>query len=378
MGGRTKTCIIATVSPCQSNQEETISTLDYAFRAKNIHNRPQMNTPVPKDTLLSELASQIENLKRNLIATRHRNGVYMTYDAHEEMTKENESQRIINQEQQQRIEVLQSNLHHKAEELLALKRQLQHSGNLIEGLATHSRVDECITKPKQFVEEIVHLRSQLKVRMDQDKKTIDNEHLSARRAVVFAQKDLQQTVANCEDGFDEPVALWAQKLENTQSHNNQLIDAYRNKLNTLEATVQQSCSNVKGQLETVLQSCGQFQDDMLLRSYSIEQPIATLEKDFYKPLSHLQESIRSPISRISAFLKRLSEPTNTLPQNGNGASSTSSVHEGLREKNFHDRQQVTDSDRGGILPWIPGNPVEQACSEVTSDNDEPRLKRRRI
>ncbi|GAB1197201.1 hypothetical protein APSETT444_006492 [Aspergillus pseudonomiae] len=87
--------------------------------------RPQMNTPVPKDTLLSELASEIENLKRNLIATRHRNGVYMTSDAHEEMTKENESQRIINQKQKQRIEALELNLHDKAEELFELKRQLQ-------------------------------------------------------------------------------------------------------------------------------------------------------------------------------------------------------------------------------------------------------------
>ena len=35
LGGRTKTCIIATLSPAKSNLEETISTLDYAFRAKN-------------------------------------------------------------------------------------------------------------------------------------------------------------------------------------------------------------------------------------------------------------------------------------------------------------------------------------------------------
>ncbi|KAJ5195236.1 uncharacterized protein N7498_008674 [Penicillium cinerascens] len=123
LGGRTKTCIIATVSPCQSSQEESVSTLDYAFRAKNIHNRPQMNSPVPKDTLLSELASEIENLKRNLIATRHRNGIYMTSDAHEEMIKENESRRIINEEQKQRIEALESGLQRKAEELLELLRQ---------------------------------------------------------------------------------------------------------------------------------------------------------------------------------------------------------------------------------------------------------------
>ncbi|KAJ5477880.1 hypothetical protein N7530_003389 [Penicillium desertorum] len=126
LGGRTKTCIIATVSPCQSSQEETVSTLDYAFRAKNIHNRPQINAAVPKDALLSELATEIENLKRELIATRHRHGIYMTPDAHEEMVKEKEPRRIINKEQKERIEVLESVVQHKAEELVALTRQLQN------------------------------------------------------------------------------------------------------------------------------------------------------------------------------------------------------------------------------------------------------------
>ena len=39
LGGRTKTCIIATIAPTVQCQEETLSTLDYAHRAKNIRNR---------------------------------------------------------------------------------------------------------------------------------------------------------------------------------------------------------------------------------------------------------------------------------------------------------------------------------------------------
>lgn len=125
LGGHTRTCIIATVSPCQSSQDETASTLDYAFRAKNIHNRPQINTPIPKNALLSELGSEIEVLKRNLRATRNRNGVYLTSETYEEMTKEIESRRIINEEQRQRIEALESGFQHKAEELFAVTRQLR-------------------------------------------------------------------------------------------------------------------------------------------------------------------------------------------------------------------------------------------------------------
>ena len=39
LGGKTKTCVIATIAPTVVCQEETISTLDYAHRAKNIRNR---------------------------------------------------------------------------------------------------------------------------------------------------------------------------------------------------------------------------------------------------------------------------------------------------------------------------------------------------
>ena len=44
LGGKTKTCIIATISPSIHSLEETLSTLDYAHRAKNIKNKPEVGT----------------------------------------------------------------------------------------------------------------------------------------------------------------------------------------------------------------------------------------------------------------------------------------------------------------------------------------------
>lgn len=42
LGGKTKTCIIATVSPSVQCLDETLSTLDYAYRAKSIKNKPEV------------------------------------------------------------------------------------------------------------------------------------------------------------------------------------------------------------------------------------------------------------------------------------------------------------------------------------------------
>lgn len=120
MGGRTKTCIIATVSPAKSNLEETISTLDYAFRAKNIKNKPQVNQTISKKTLLKEFTSEIEKLKGELIAARQRNGVYLTSENYEEMIGESESRRILSEEQQAKIETMEANLRNKVQELFTL------------------------------------------------------------------------------------------------------------------------------------------------------------------------------------------------------------------------------------------------------------------
>src|SRR5271155_3070012 len=120
LGGRTKTCIIATVSPAKSNLEETISTLDYAFRAKNIRNKPQVNSMISKKTLLREFTAEIEKLKSELIATRQRNGVYLSNGQYEDITGESESRRILSEEQKARIETMEVSLRNKVQELFSL------------------------------------------------------------------------------------------------------------------------------------------------------------------------------------------------------------------------------------------------------------------
>ncbi|KAH8728916.1 P-loop containing nucleoside triphosphate hydrolase protein [Phaeosphaeriaceae sp. PMI808] len=125
LGGRTKTCIIATVSPAKSNLEETISTLDYAFRAKNIRNKPQVNQAINKKTLLKEFTAEIEKLKSELIATRQRNGVYLTQENYEEITTVSESRRILSEEQRDKLENMEVNLRNKVEDLFKITTNFQ-------------------------------------------------------------------------------------------------------------------------------------------------------------------------------------------------------------------------------------------------------------
>lgn len=73
LGGKTKTALIATVSPAKINALETLSTLNYASKAKNIKNLPQSihdSDAMLKRVLVSDLAAQIARLTRDIMATK--------------------------------------------------------------------------------------------------------------------------------------------------------------------------------------------------------------------------------------------------------------------------------------------------------------------
>uniref|UniRef100_A0A669C335 Kinesin-like protein n=1 Tax=Oreochromis niloticus TaxID=8128 RepID=A0A669C335_ORENI len=116
LGGRTKTSIIATVSPSSSNLEETLSTLEYASRAKNIMNKPEVNQKLTKRTLIKEYTEEIERLKRDLAATRDKHGVYLSSEnyesmvaqitAHEEQITEYNDKIAIMEEELKKLKVL--------------------------------------------------------------------------------------------------------------------------------------------------------------------------------------------------------------------------------------------------------------------------------
>lgn len=54
--------MIACISPSDNNFDETLLTLRYANRVKNIQNKPKINRD-PKDALLREYQKEIKNLK---------------------------------------------------------------------------------------------------------------------------------------------------------------------------------------------------------------------------------------------------------------------------------------------------------------------------
>lgn len=54
--------MVANIGPASYNYDETITTLRYANRAKNIKNKPKINED-PKDAILREYQQELARLK---------------------------------------------------------------------------------------------------------------------------------------------------------------------------------------------------------------------------------------------------------------------------------------------------------------------------
>lgn len=165
LGGRTKTSIIATISPGHRDLEETLSTLEYAHRAKNIQNKPEINQKLTKKLALKEYTEEIDRLKRDLTASRSKNGIYLAEETYAEMTCRLEAQKKELTEKQTTIKVLKDevakiqnvfnevslNLVEKQNEL-AETRETLHSTQAELGHKEQVRNDN-INKRKFFVSE---------------------------------------------------------------------------------------------------------------------------------------------------------------------------------------------------------------------------------
>lgn len=62
LGGNSKTCLIVTCSPSIYNEAETLSTLRFGHRAKNIKNKPKIN----KELTVGELQNIVDSLEKKL------------------------------------------------------------------------------------------------------------------------------------------------------------------------------------------------------------------------------------------------------------------------------------------------------------------------
>ena len=148
LGGRAKTVIIATVSPSLSALDETLSTLEYAHRAKNIRNRPQVNQKMSKRAYMKELLAEINSLKRDNEALRLKNGIFLPPEKYELMVSQQRGDSLRLEElvfaikaKEAEFDALQATLTDRDAQLSAVTAERDHTHGRLQ--ATQDSLQAC-------------------------------------------------------------------------------------------------------------------------------------------------------------------------------------------------------------------------------------------
>ncbi|XP_077541385.1 kinesin-like protein KIF11 [Haemaphysalis longicornis] len=206
LGGRTKTSIIATISPDMSNLDETLSTLDYAHRAKNITNRPEVNQKMTKRALIKEYTEEIERLRRDLAATRDKNGIFVD---------------------QENYRLMEARLTGQSHDILEKEAQIE---DLTAKLATLQELfektkDEVAKKSEQLQTTTAQLHT-TKLNLDATEQALTKTTIERDQQTVLVQAHSQteaaltataQELVNVAETTTSDIALLQQKLQCTSA-----------------------------------------------------------------------------------------------------------------------------------------------------------------
>nr|XP_033468499.1 kinesin-like protein KIF11 isoform X1 [Epinephelus lanceolatus] len=263
LGGRTKTSIIATVSPSSSNLEETLSTLEYASRAKNIMNKPEVNQKLTKRTLIKEYTEEIERLKRDLAATRDKNGVYLSAENYEQMMTQISAHEEHSVEYTDRIAVMEEELR-KVTELFSDSK---------------TKLEQCtvdLDEKQQRLEETSKDLQQTKDKLSQEE-FICSELTSAQESLYDTAGQLLSTV----NASTSDVSGLHDKLDRkkkVEQHNSQIQQSFSQRMEGAFSKMQRCVQQQGAKHHNMLSGYSQAIDGVLvMNEAALKGALTTVE-----------------------------------------------------------------------------------------------------
>uniref|UniRef100_A0A8C5VB30 Kinesin-like protein n=1 Tax=Microcebus murinus TaxID=30608 RepID=A0A8C5VB30_MICMU len=207
LGGNAKTVMVANVGPASYNVEETLTTLRYANRAKNIKNKPRVNED-PKDALLREFQEEIARLKAQLekrsIGRRKRR----------EKRREEEKMRLL-KEKEKKMEDLRREK--DAAEMLGAKIKAMESKLLVGGknIVDHTNEQQKILEQKR--QEIAEQKRRER-EIQQQMESRDEETLELKETYSSLQQEVDIKTKKLKKLFSKLQAVKAEIHDLQEEH----------------------------------------------------------------------------------------------------------------------------------------------------------------
>lgn len=189
--------------------EETLSTLDYAIRAKTIRNKPEINQRMTKGSLIKEYVSEIVRLKAQIgvsnvtcssfdnqmltqkfclqQAAYDKNGVYLPTDQYQEMLSEQEERTTQLADAKQKAEAVE--LKH-----VTLTAEFEQNMNML--LAREEDLKVARQEAMQLQTALNEMNEQLVViaRQFQEEKYVSESYMRGEQRLDEIAVDLKATV----------------------------------------------------------------------------------------------------------------------------------------------------------------------------------------
>ncbi|KAM3606880.1 uncharacterized protein V6R79_025065 [Siganus canaliculatus] len=389
LGGRTKTSIIATVSPSSSNVEETLSTLEYASRAKNIMNKPEVNQKLTKRTLIKEYTEEIERLKRDLAATRDKNGVYLSAENYESMMGQITSQDEQATEYTERIAAMEEELKkvtelfvdHKSKleqctaELDQKQQRLQQTSQDLQQTREKLVQEQFICSELTSAQETLHSTAgQLLSAADASTSDVSGLHakLDRKKMVEQQNEQVQQSFAQRMDGA---FGAMQRRLEQQREQHGAVLSSYSQAVDGLLASNQAALEGALTSVEAMLGGVGQLVADGVGRCRSrVEQQEALCVQE-KEALLQLLDEHRQDMEEV--LVARTLLGLTAVKELGASLRATVETQRALADK--VEAMKEVGSFFGGLVQDLAGlrEAAVQGLSSLQSDHDKLEEEMRR-
>ena len=299
LGGNTKTALIATISPAKMNSDETCSTLEYASKAKNIKNKPQLGSFVMKDILLKNVTTELAKLKNDFLSTKSKDGVFMSQEHYKELNHDMENYKTELDEAKRLITSLNS----KVDDLSKDKQNLLKSLDL-QTVKTES-LNESITNLQSKIiastESEIKLNSQI---LELNERTSSlNEEIK-----IFKKKEVSID-SKFKLILNDQLLLLKDKLltqlDKLQNQDDEMFDMKPN-IDILQKEIEVAVNDIESNIKESYQSCiAEFLKETPTLFQDIENnviTIKTLSKDFYKQISENLSDISEEYNNLKQYL----------------------------------------------------------------------------
>lgn len=329
LGGKAKTCIIATLSATQAAVEETMSTLDYAYRAKNIKNQPIVNQKLIKKVVMKEYFAEIEQLKTQLQMTREKNGIYLDpadYYAMEGRLAAQEGQlleceaalkarideaksiKLENADLTSKLEASDSELRVVKSEIIKVQEKLERTTEELQETsinlqATQAVVAEQVTTEKSLFETGNEIQEDLKARHgDLDKLIEKVEGLTRQETERLA------TVRSFVDRLSKSNFTLLEQISSFSSESNEHSSMLCQGVDQILVRGKDTCTALKGSIDqalTILMGDAEVARDSMTQSCSgLKVHLKSTNSNIEKTLRSLQEQLSNWLGEADVNLKQ--------------------------------------------------------------------------